>query len=154
MIRYFITKETITITLIMIMITIISIGVFFSFMLRYRCLGDNKRYTKDLYYTWHNIYINDPCEIVMFSEPSLDNWAVTAIYKYSNDKLNVKEKYIKLLENKGWELERIENNKQIFRKKNLLYCLEEKERGVIKISVKIQGYEDTSLLHKLICGAN
>lgn len=154
MIRYFITKETITITLIMIMITIISIGVFFAPMLRYRCLGDNKRYTKDLYYTWHNIYINDPCEIVMFSEPSLDNWAVTAIYKYSNDKLNVKEKYIKLLENKGWELERIENNKQIFRKKNLLYCLEEKERGVIKISVKIQGYEDTSLLHKLICGAN
>ena len=152
MIRYFITKETITITLIMI--TIISIGVFFAPMLRYRCLGDNKRYTKDLYYTWHNIYINDPCEIVMFSEPSLDNWAVTAIYKYSNDKLNVKEKYIKLLENKGWELERIENNKQIFRKKNLLYCLEEKERGVIKISVKIQGYEDTSLLHKLICGAN
>ena len=138
----------------MIMITIISIGVFFAPMLRYRCLGDNKRYTKDLYYTWHNIYINDPCEIVMFSEPSLDNWAVTAIYKYSNDKLNVKEKYIKLLENKGWELERIENNKQIFRKKNLLYCLEEKERGVIKISVKIQGYEDTSLLHKLICGAN
>lgn len=154
MIRCFITKETITITLIMIMITIISIGVFFAPMLRYRCLGDNKRYTKDLYYTWHNIYINDPCEIVMFSEPSLDNWAVTAIYKYSNDKLNVKEKYIKLLENKGWELERIENNKQIFRKKNLLYCLEEKERGVIKISVKIQGYEDTSLLHKLICGAN
>ena len=152
MIRYFVTKETITITLIMI--TIISIGVFFAPMLRYRCLGDNKRYTKDLYYTWHNIYINDPCEIVMFSEPSLDNWAVTAIYKYSNDKLNVKEKYIKLLENKGWELERIENNKQIFRKKNLLYCLEEKERGVIKISVKIQGYEDTSLLHKLICGAN
>lgn len=138
----------------MIMITIISIGVFFAPMLRYRCLGDNKRYTKDLYYTWHNIYINDPCEIVMFSEPSLDNWAVTAIYKYSNDKLNVKEKYIKLLENKGWELERIGNNKQIFRKKNLLYCLEEKERGVIKISVKIQGYEDTSLLHKLICGAN
>lgn len=154
MIRCFITKETITITLIMIMITIISIGVFFAPMLRYRCLGDNKRYTKDLYYTWHNIYINDSCEIVMFSEPSLDNWAVTAIYKYSNDKLNVKEKYIKLLENKGWELERIENNKQIFRKKNLLYCLEEKERGVIKISVKIQGYEDTSLLHKLICGAS
>ena len=62
MIRYFITKETITITLIMIMITIISIGMFFAPLLRYRCLGDNKRYTKDLYYTWHNIYVNEPCE--------------------------------------------------------------------------------------------
>lgn len=154
MIRYFITKETITITLIMIMITIISIGVCLAPLLRYRCLGDNKRYTKDLYYTWHNIYVNDPCEMVMFSEPSLDNWAVTAVYKYNSDNLYVKQKYIELLKNKGWELERIEDGKEIFQKKNLLYCLECKERGVIKISVKIQGYEDTSLLHKLMYGVN
>lgn len=121
MFRSFFTKETIIISLAMTMITIISIGVFFAPLLRYRCLGDNKRYTKDLYYTWHNIYVNELCELVMFSEPSLANWSVTAIYKYGNDNLDVKQKYIKLLQDNDWKLERVESSKQIFSKNNLLY---------------------------------
>lgn len=154
MFRSFFTKETIIITLAMIMITIISIGMFFAPLLRYRCLGDNKRYTKDLYYTWHNIYVNEPCELVMFSEPSLANWSVTAIYKYGSDNLDVKQKYIKLLKDNDWKLERVESSKQIFLKNNLLYYLEEEGNGVIKISVKLKGYDDTSLLNKIIYGVN
>lgn len=123
MFRSFFTKETIIISLAMIMITIISIGVYFAPLLRYRCLGDNKRYTRDLYYTWHNIYINEPCELVMFSEPSLANWSVTAIYKYGNDNLDVKLKYIKLLQDNDWKLVRVESSKQIFSKKQLTILL-------------------------------
>lgn len=90
----------------------------------------------------------------MFSEPSLANWSVTAIYKYGNDNLDVKQKYIKLLQDNDWKLERVESSKQIFSKNNLLYYLEEERKGMIKISVKIKGYDDTSLLKKIICGVN
>ena len=39
-------------------------------------------------------------------------------------------------------------------KNNLLYYLEEERKGMIKISVKIKGYDDTSLLNKIIYGVN
>lgn len=138
MFKYLFSKETVAIILIMTMLTIIFIGVFLAPVLRHICLGDNKKYTKDLYYTWHNIYINEPCEVVMFSEPSLADWSVSAIYKYKADNADIKQKYIKLLENKNWNLERVESNQRIYLKNNLLYYLEEPEKGVIKISVKIK----------------
>ena len=51
-------------------------------------------------------------------------------------------------------MERVESSKQKKKKNNLLYYLEEEGNGVIKISVKLKGYDDTSLLNKIIYGVN